>query len=104
MIRRPPRSTLFPYTTLFRSPDPRAQLPAGRQGRIRAARDGQALDQLAAGAGSPRVSAESASPRPASARAREFRRILAEMLKIDRVRGGGGGAGDGPVITSRLPR
>src|SRR3712207_9095893 len=28
MIRRPPRSTLFPYTTLFRSP-PRA-LPAAR--------------------------------------------------------------------------
>src|SRR3712207_6894812 len=28
MIRRPPRSTLFPYTTLFRSriPDPRAPL------------------------------------------------------------------------------
>src|SRR2546422_7921501 len=24
MIRRPPRSTLFPYTTLFRSPDHRA--------------------------------------------------------------------------------
>src|SRR5256886_17119601 len=24
MIRRPPRSTLFPYTTLFRSTDPRA--------------------------------------------------------------------------------
>src|SRR5438270_5012467 len=24
MIRRPPRSTLFPYTTLFRSPDRRA--------------------------------------------------------------------------------
>src|SRR2546429_6673837 len=23
MIRRPPRSTLFPYTTLFRSPNPR---------------------------------------------------------------------------------
>src|SRR5256885_6945344 len=23
MIRRPPRSTLFPYTTLFRSPQPR---------------------------------------------------------------------------------
>src|SRR2546427_4524719 len=23
MIRRPPRSTLFPYTTLFRSPPPR---------------------------------------------------------------------------------
>src|SRR2546425_3976260 len=29
MIRRPPRSTLFPYTTLFRSPleDPLAHLP-----------------------------------------------------------------------------
>src|SRR5256885_7211149 len=25
MIRRPPRSTLFPYTTLFRSPPPRRQ-------------------------------------------------------------------------------
>src|SRR5260370_14066994 len=29
MIRRPPRSTLFPYTTLFRSPRPRQwQRPA----------------------------------------------------------------------------
>src|SRR3712207_8731089 len=31
MIRRPPRSTLFPYTTLFRS-------PGGRHGAERAAR------------------------------------------------------------------
>src|SRR5256885_16864882 len=34
MIRRPPRSTLFPYTTLFRSPRALAEvvprLPAGR--------------------------------------------------------------------------
>src|SRR5260370_10815016 len=29
MIRRPPRSTLFPYTTLFRSPR-RSRLPAAR--------------------------------------------------------------------------
>src|SRR2546422_6988706 len=29
MIRRPPRSTLFPYTTLFRSPG-RPGAPAGR--------------------------------------------------------------------------
>src|SRR5256885_14899659 len=28
MIRRPPRSTLFPYTTLFRSPEPPAAPPA----------------------------------------------------------------------------
>src|SRR2546422_1173524 len=27
MIRRPPRSTLFPYTTLFRSREPHAHLP-----------------------------------------------------------------------------
>src|SRR2546423_5197881 len=30
MIRRPPRSTLFPYTTLFRSSSPRSPCPAGR--------------------------------------------------------------------------
>src|SRR3712207_6975393 len=28
MIRRPPRSTLFPYTTLFRSPNPEKILPS----------------------------------------------------------------------------
>src|SRR2546430_13367282 len=33
MIRRPPRSTLFPYTTLFRSV-PAQSLP-GRPGRVR---------------------------------------------------------------------
>src|SRR2546422_11354997 len=34
MIRRPPRSTLFPYTTLFRSlPRRRASLPLRRRGR-----------------------------------------------------------------------
>src|SRR3712207_7387843 len=45
MIRRPPRSTLFPYTTLFRSP-----AKAGRRPR-------------AAGRGSP-----STAPRPPTAR------------------------------------
>src|SRR5256885_3618798 len=37
MIRRPPRSTLFPYTTLFRSTPDQAQgvaLDSGRRGRI----------------------------------------------------------------------
>src|SRR5690348_17762272 len=36
MIRRPPRSTLFPYTTLFRSAVDRHALSAGvtRQGKI----------------------------------------------------------------------
>jgi predicted regulator of Ras-like GTPase activity (Roadblock/LC7/MglB family) len=38
-----------------------------------------------------------------SARARELRRILAEMLKIDRVRGGLVVAADGLVIAASLP-
>src|SRR2546429_4557836 len=54
MIRRPPRSTLFPYTTLFRSPSPadvghhgclvvRRCGPAepGRRVRTHSARDGR---------------------------------------------------------------
>src|SRR3712207_8234034 len=45
MIRRPPRSTLFPYTTLFRSPAaPRRRLLAGLDGpavRQRRARVGR---------------------------------------------------------------
>src|SRR5258707_5779495 len=32
MIRRPPRSTLFPYTTLFRSLPRRSAVAAARQG------------------------------------------------------------------------
>src|SRR5687768_4690929 len=32
MIRRPPRSTLFPYTTLFRSRLPGAPFPSSRDG------------------------------------------------------------------------
>src|SRR5438477_5800522 len=38
MIRRPPRSTLFPYTTLFRSPLPRDLEQPRRLGLIAAAR------------------------------------------------------------------
>src|SRR5688572_30874792 len=41
MIRRPPRSTLFPYTTLFRSEGRRARSGASaRTGRIRSPRVG----------------------------------------------------------------
>src|SRR2546422_4432518 len=40
MIRRPPRSTLFPYTTLFRSG------PAERAGRARADAPGAADSEL----------------------------------------------------------
>src|SRR3712207_8149118 len=43
MIRRPPRSTLFPYTTLFRSPVG-AALQVGGDGRARSGR-GDGLEQ-----------------------------------------------------------
>src|SRR5437899_8591383 len=38
MIRRPPRSTLFPYTTLFRSPDPAAESSSAFRDRRRTTR------------------------------------------------------------------
>src|SRR3712207_9013365 len=44
MIRRPPRSTLFPYTTLFRSPDPLWSKPRCKELRdAREARLGHAI-------------------------------------------------------------
>src|SRR2546425_12014208 len=39
MIRRPPRSTLFPYTTLFRSPRERHDRPAHRRLHLRGDRE-----------------------------------------------------------------
>src|SRR5437773_6783271 len=45
MIRRPPKSTLFPYTTLFRSPDPNTTACSASH-----------LGQAALDAGSPLVS------------------------------------------------
>src|SRR3712207_8603946 len=48
MIRRPPRSTLFPYTTLFRSGDSRP----GQRGQAVAGAEGPA-GEVAAGAAPP---------------------------------------------------
>src|SRR5688572_31919726 len=53
MIRRPPRSTLFPYTTLFRSLGPRPQLggaarPSGKLGGCR--RGGRVRGAVSVGA------------------------------------------------------
>src|SRR2546422_5833717 len=45
MIRRPPRSTLFPYTTLFRSLD--ALIPGQRPAELRGQRDDRARDGVA---------------------------------------------------------
>src|SRR3712207_8757319 len=49
MIRRPPRSTLFPYTTLFRSLRVRRGRPEGRAGQ----RAPQRVLRSAAGARAP---------------------------------------------------
>src|SRR5438034_7456232 len=56
MIRRPPRSTLFPYTTLFRSHRPRSRtaanrgssrrLPAGAPGVVGADRSEEHTSEL----------------------------------------------------------
>src|SRR3712207_7519679 len=59
MIRRPPRSTLFPYTTLFRS---RLPGPAGDAGPLRQEGDGPAA---AAGARPRRQAAGRQDPQPA---------------------------------------
>src|SRR5690348_18168506 len=43
MIRRPPRSTLFPYTTLFRSPHPAANVRDDREPSPTVQRDGRTI-------------------------------------------------------------
>src|SRR3712207_7029679 len=69
MIRRPPRSTLFPYTTLFRSarglrdrprqrPDVRRAAALAAAGRPRARRALRADGQHAAAAGRPHPRSE----------------------------------------------
>src|SRR5256885_6776736 len=60
MIRRPPRSTLFPYTTLFRSPE--RNRPPARQGpalallRHRSADQSALLQKVTAARGADRKS------------------------------------------------
>src|SRR3712207_7453027 len=49
MIRRPPRSTLFPYTTLFRSPEP--SLLSTHLGKIAPSPMPHFSTQIAAGLG-----------------------------------------------------
>src|SRR2546421_12094908 len=90
MIRRPPRSTLFPYTTLFRSrasPPPRAR--GGVPGAGAPPRSGRAIrrvalrargERLGAGAGGPGPAADE----PAAATARERARVGRHRAPLDR--------------------
>src|SRR3989449_11512031 len=64
MIRRPPRSTLFPYTTLFRAP----RLPRGGGARVRGPGAGDLEAQQ------PRRAARGARPRAGAHGQRRGRR------------------------------
>src|SRR3712207_8982669 len=58
MIRRPPRSTLFPYTTLFRSPHrARRDLRVPRLERLRQDHDDEDADGSSSGYRGPRGAA-----------------------------------------------
>src|SRR5687768_18554684 len=56
MIRRPPRSTLFPYTTLFRSRVPRDQVDGPGRGPLRALRSAARCPRQIEGHGEDRKS------------------------------------------------
>src|SRR3712207_8141650 len=77
MIRRPPRSTLFPYTTLFRSmAAPRRGLGEGEQPAARSApiRGGRRTAGTARGAGPAPLEPRRASPGRVSALCGEDRK------------------------------
>src|SRR3712207_9541333 len=77
MIRRPPRSTLFPYTTLFRSDGGNRRAgrgPRGRHGRRRGGHPGGRQVRLLAGAPADR--------RPLAARDRKSTRLNSSHANI----------------------
>src|SRR5205807_8702359 len=75
--RRPPRSTLFPYTTLFRSPpDDRAgDLHEGFVADLEALQEPARLLQLCAHGGVARVAPDEAGVTLVEAHARQRRRV-----------------------------
>src|SRR5256885_12549138 len=74
MIRRPPRSTLFPYTTLFRSGDRSGEMGAAGESHRRAAA------RARRGATARIMAAAARAPGARSARRRDARR---ELLTVD---------------------
>src|SRR3712207_7673982 len=74
MIRRPPRSTLFPYTTLFRSRPPRG--PARDRGAVVADRRAGVVRGPAQGGGGPgHADAAPGRPRPGGRQDRKSTRL-----------------------------
>src|SRR3712207_7153329 len=80
MIRRPPRSTLFPYTTLFRSGEATAQLEEVVDALARLGRDLRRLERRA----QPADHVELAPPRDLHA-PREVDRAQVEDRKSTRL-------------------
>src|SRR3712207_6905724 len=64
MIRRPPRSTLFPYTTLFRSPREEPEVAGARGGRLRPHRRGGRRAAVPRRLGAARPRRDPATGRP----------------------------------------
>src|SRR2546427_8154216 len=62
MIRRPPRSTLFPYTTLFRSPQPATVTAATPRARFRNQRTDTKSTPARGAAAVPRAAAPKGRP------------------------------------------
>src|SRR2546430_14163873 len=97
MIRRPPRSTLFPYTTLFRSPD---QNPGafGQNTGLRGHRSGHG--EGLGTAGRPRMDRQTLEPG-----LRTIRILAAPRRDPDHVELGAGRAGHRPLrVLYALPQ
>src|SRR2546422_8263630 len=84
MIRRPPRSTLFPYTTLFRSSEARRAPAASGRGVLRSVRRGRGPQQGsgALSAGAIRGRAGAAHPARRGDRSEEHTSELQSRLHL----------------------
>src|SRR2546430_3216760 len=101
MIRRPPRSTLFPYTTLFRSTSGVHSVGAQRRGARGAADTGGRFSIAAA---APRDRRRVRGPPGASELMRIRRRFEpVQDMKIDRPTWRWIGVGGGMVVAGYLP-
>src|SRR6266516_4684444 len=87
MIRRPPRSTLFPYTTLFRSRGGRSNA-GGRRARHNATAPGGAPRRAPGGGATPRRTGHRPRFGASEAGAARWQAGLGGGLRADRRRGG----------------
>src|SRR2546423_3229850 len=84
MIRRPPRSTLFPYTTLFRSDAATEREPSDARGRDHAAGHGEPVLVRRGVHLCPRASpADPNPPRPGIDRDRAHQREIGDDAAVD---------------------